>query len=145
MNTDKRVLIAIVLSIAVWLMYESFLAPPRTAPPAPGPAQTQESPAIESASLPLPAGVPQTKLTSTIPEILTAQQPTEPGRIITVYNGLYRMSLASAQAAITSISLLNYKESLPPPALTAWIQKTFKLGNDEKNHGENFKDSASYQ
>jgi YidC/Oxa1 family membrane protein insertase len=139
MNTDKRVLIAIVLSLAVWLMYESFLAPPRTAPPAPGPAQTQERPAIETASL--PAGVPQTKLTSTIPEILTAQQPTEPGRIITVYNGLYRMSLAGAQAVITSISLLNYKESLPPPALTAWIRKTFKLSNDEKNNGpDNFKE-----
>jgi len=139
MNTDKRVLIAIVLSIAVWLMYESFLAPPRTAPPAPGPVQTQEIPAIESASL--PAGIPQTNLPTATPEILTAQQPAEPGRTIVVHNGLYRMSLAGAQAAITSISLLNYKESLPPPALTAWIRKTFKLGNDEKNNGtDNFKE-----
>ncbi len=132
MNTDKRVLVAIVLSIAVWLMYESFLAPPRTTPPAPTPAQMQDSTEIKPVSRTAPAPARGTELTIKTRKEMRAQQPTEPGRIITAHNALYRMRLAGAQASITSVRLLNYKESLEPPALIAWFRKTFKMGSDSK-------------
>lgn len=139
MNTDKRVLMAIVLSIAVWLLYESFLAPPRTTPPAPTLAQTQEQAAVETA--PLPARVPDTVSTNERPQERIAQSKTEPGRTLTVHNSMYRMCLAGTQAAITSVRLFNYKENLTPPALIVWIRKTFKLrGEAQEKRTDNFKE-----
>jgi YidC/Oxa1 family membrane protein insertase len=119
MNTDKRVLIAILLSIAVWLLYESFLAPPRPAvQPAREPAPTQETTA------PLPARLPDAALTIEPPE-----QPSKSlhdTRVITVDSIRYHMRFSAAQAGITSIRLHDFKEKLPPPAIIAWFRSTFK-------------------
>jgi len=139
MNSDKRVLIAIVLSIAVWLLYESFLAPPRTAPPQPAPVQTQENISRESAPIPAAPSKPTPTIKSA--ERIPIQTPTAPEKIITVQNNVYRMALTSSQAAISSSRLLNYKETLPAPAFTAWIRKTFKLSSEsDSNKADNYKE-----
>jgi YidC/Oxa1 family membrane protein insertase len=120
-------------------MYESFLAPPRTAPPSSAPPQVQEKTGVQSPSL--PARTPNAELTIKTPVQPAVHTAIEPGRIITVSNSLYRLRLAGSRASITSIRLLNYKESLPPPALIAWIRKTFKLaGEAETDAADNSKE-----
>ncbi len=131
MNTDKRVLVAILLSIAVWLLYESFLAPPRQAPP---PVAATEK--TEPASAPLPRHVPDAAVAAE-----SRPLPAEPGQSITVHNSLYRMTLTETQAAISSVRLFNYKETLPPPAIIAWIRRTFKLrGDTDSRRTDNYKE-----
>lgn len=139
MDTDKRVLVAIVLSIAVWLAYEAFLAPPRQAPlpPASGPAQ-QETAAVPPAS---PAGLknPPAAL-APAPDTGHMQEPGD-AKTVTVHNSLYRMQITDTQAAIASMRLYNYKETLPPPALIAWFRKTFNLGGaDLTDRADNHKE-----
>jgi hypothetical protein len=132
MNTDKRVLMAILLSIAVWLLYESFLAPPRQAPPPPVTSPEKAAPA----PAPLPRHVPDA---AAAPESRPLQAET--GHSITVHNSLYRLTLAEAQAGISSVRLFNYNETLPPPAMIAWIRRTFSLrGDTDTSRSDNFKE-----
>ncbi len=139
MNTDKRVLIAILLSIAVWLLYESFLAPPRPVQPPGEPARTQENALPEPATL--PARVQDTALTGSIPTQPPTAAQTPAGRAIAIDNSLYHATLSEAQAAITSVKLFSYKETLPPPSLIAWIRTTFKLrGNSHSMRTDNLKE-----
>jgi len=138
MNTDKRVLIAILLSIAVWLLYESFLAPPRTVQPPPAPAAqspANPSPGLAARTVPdVPAAI------ESVPAAAVRSQA-DPGQCISVHNSLYRMTLSENNAGISSVRLFNYKDSLPPPALIAWIRKTFKHRDDTRMpRTDNFKE-----
>jgi len=139
MNTDKRVLVAIILSIAVWLLYESFLAPPRAiqAPSAP----TAQAPESSPPGAPLVQPVPNAPAAIESPIVSTVDRQADPGQCITVHNSLYRMRLLEKNAGISSVRLLNFKEELPPPALIAWIRKTFKLAGETRSpRTDNFKE-----
>ncbi|MBM4309341.1 MAG: membrane protein insertase YidC [Deltaproteobacteria bacterium] len=144
MNTDKRVLVAILLSIAVWLLYESFLAPPRQVAPPPAQVQPQQSAAQEAPSL--PRHVPDAAPAIETPALPAENEQAPHGQTITVHNSLYRMVLSDCQAAITSVRLFDYKESLPPPAVITWFRKTFKLQGDTDTHSaraDNFKEMVA--
>jgi len=135
MNTDKRVLVAIVLSIAVWLLYEAFLAPPRVMPPRPVDQPMQQQPAMEPA--PAPTRAPDAPMAVE----QEPQAPAGPARTITVKNSLYRMRFTDTTAGISSMRLFNYKETLPPPALIKWIRSTFNLkGARESIRADNYKE-----
>ncbi|WDP91137.1 MAG: membrane protein insertase YidC [Desulfobacter sp.] len=108
MDEQKRLLLAVVLSIVVLVGYQFYFAP---APQLDNPSQTQETQtpaettnqAVEEA----PSNVTDYKAA---PKVLV-QQPSEDFRTITLSTPLYEISLSEHMAAVTSLTLKEYKET----------------------------------
>ncbi|HIJ87827.1 MAG TPA: membrane protein insertase YidC [Desulfuromonadales bacterium] len=116
---EKRAVIAVGLSIAVFYLFSMLFGPEKqmVAPPSP---QTTSSPANNSAS-----PVQQTPPLQN-PVVATSQQlPTNaPQKVITVDTELYAAQFSSRGASLKNLILKNYREENSPGA------KKVMLGND---------------
>jgi len=123
METEKRVLVAIVLSIAVLFIYQSYFAPPpRKKVVAPGPQQyqQQQEETIPRAT-PAPLRKEELKQESFIQETREPAEGEE--KLIPVTNGLFSALFSSYGARLSSVKLHNYKDKIPPPAFSQFIKK----------------------
>ncbi|MFW6323924.1 MAG: membrane protein insertase YidC [Desulfovibrionales bacterium] len=103
---NKRVLVAVILSMAVLLGW-NFLFPP--SPPRVQPPQEQSRPAPETTER---AQVPDTR--EERPVFPEEQVPAEPGELITVETPQYVATFNSAGGILESFSLKQYMETIAP-------------------------------
>ncbi len=109
MDEQKRLLLAVVLSIIVLLGYQYFFAP---APQPDNPAQNTPSQAQQETSQ---NGSP--KVSDYTPQTAPAQAKTPPAdtrefRTITLSTPLYTIALSEHLATVTSLTLKDYKETM---------------------------------
>lgn len=101
---EKRALLAVVLSIAVFYVYSTYIMPPPPKRPA-GTVQQRSSSAA-------PAGQPAPAVTAAAPLPLPAPSPaTLPVKEITVETELYRAVFSTRGGALRRLVLKNYRES----------------------------------
>ncbi|MCX8044817.1 MAG: membrane protein insertase YidC [Desulfobacterota bacterium] len=119
MDNEKRIFLAILLSIIVLYLYQVLFLPPaqkRRTSPAP-PQQPPAAVVAEQPAPPLPA-----------PDIAPADTHTaQPGidRDITVAGTLFEARFSASAAGPRSFQLCRYYEAIEPPALIRIIKKTF--------------------
>ena len=112
MDEQKRLILAIVLSVAVLVGYQIlFVKPPdpnqQAAAPAPSPSQiveTESSPSVTDFKTPAPA-LPQ-------PQIPAAESQNY--RTIRVSTPLYTIAISEQGAVVKSMELKNYRETNKP-------------------------------
>ncbi|MBN2108390.1 MAG: membrane protein insertase YidC [Deltaproteobacteria bacterium] len=129
MDNEKRILLAVALSIAVLFSYQYLFTPP--------PAKKADTPAVataEKAQIPTPstAVVAQPQTIHDAPKIaLLPQTPIiDEGRDITVETGLFTALFVRATGGPGSFTLHKYKESLAPTAAERLMKKLFNIGPD---------------
>jgi YidC/Oxa1 family membrane protein insertase len=128
MDNEKRILLAVALSIAVLFSYQYLFTPPAKK------ADTQAVPAAEKAQQPTPPAAvgAQSQIKNEKPQL--AMQPEAPiadaGQDITVETGLFDALFARASGGPDSFKLHNYKEGLAPTAAERWMKKLFNIGPD---------------
>ncbi len=129
MDNEKRILLAVALSIAVLFSYQYLFTPPAKK------ADTQAVPAAEkthNAAAPAPAVVTQPQIKNASPQL--AQLPQAPivddGRNIDVETGLFKALFVRASGGPDSFTLHNYKEVLVPTAAERLMKKLFNVGPD---------------
>ncbi len=132
MDNEKRVLLAIILSIAVLFLYQSFLAPPAPQkPPEKGPAEYQPP-----QEMPKPAITPkaaQRKLSITsMPQTPEAVSDTTPKQV-TVKTQMFSAVFSSREAALQSFRLHNYKEKLASPAIIRFVNKLISADSSDES------------
>jgi YidC/Oxa1 family membrane protein insertase len=129
MDNEKRILLAVALSIAVLFSYQYLFTPP--------PVKKADTPAVataEKAQPPMPATAavaqPQTK--NNAPKLAVLPQPpiVDEGRDITVETSLFTALFVRATGGPDSFTLHNYKESLAPTAAERLMKKLFNIGPD---------------
>jgi YidC/Oxa1 family membrane protein insertase len=113
---QARLFIAIGISFAVFALWSIFLAPkpPEQAPQETAQTEAETAPMIQEPSEPQVA-VPQPRADEPpAPADVTAPEAASalPGRTISVENDLYRIELSERGAAVNSIVLKNYRETI---------------------------------
>jgi YidC/Oxa1 family membrane protein insertase len=106
---DRRVVLATVLTLAVWLFYLEYAR--RTAPPPPPPPSGPVAPAPTPAPAPAPAPAPGV---AAAPSIVppSPSGPAPPEKIYTWENALYRAVFTDRGGGLKSVRLKDYAESL---------------------------------
>ncbi len=107
---EKRALLAVVLSLLVFIIYTQFLTPKPAQPPSTPPKQAEEA-APPTTAQPTPLLKPAAPAASPA----ARPQPTErPVREIEVENGLLRLIFSEKGARLRSCRLLRFKETNDP-------------------------------
>lgn len=119
MNQDKRTLLAVVLSVGIFLIWQFFLSP------MPAPQQANTTAPTSSATV----ATPQTP-TPPPPTVVTA--PTVPAAVDTISTGLSDITLTSLGGALTSWDVTHYGINLvqpeaPPPLSTTFVSANTPL------------------
>ncbi|MEW6025866.1 MAG: membrane protein insertase YidC [Planctomycetota bacterium] len=111
---DKRTIIFILASIAIWFLYIQFVAPRFAPPKQPAPAHSAESPASDK-SLPAPDGITQTAKATPVasekPESSFSQPANIAPRQKVLENDYIKVTLSNKGAAIESLVLKQYKSA----------------------------------
>jgi YidC/Oxa1 family membrane protein insertase len=126
---EKRVLLAIVLSIIVLVLWEKFFVPKRQ------PAPPTTSPAVEQAP---PAPTKPDQAEPTIPKIPTSEAPApstpsfltpaaHTGRDVTVETPLYRAVFTETGARLKSFALKRYRETIEEDSPGKELVKTSRI------------------
>ena len=128
MDEQKRLLLAVVLSILVLLGYQFFFVPPQPQlDNPPQDSQTQEA-AAPTTPEPPPSNVSDIKADA--PKPVAAVPATGDFRTIALSTPLYKIRISEHRAAVTSLELASYKETieadspqkqLVPPELTKGV------------------------
>ncbi len=113
---DKRTILAIVLSIAVILIYQLFfMKPPVKQPPATMKESSQTEKKAASAKASPPAPRPAAPATSTAPAVATPPAAASvPERFIAVETPLYSAQFTTKGGALQSFKLKGYRQKLSP-------------------------------
>lgn len=126
---EKRVLLAIVLSIIVLVLWEKFFVPKRQ------PAPPTTSPAVEQAP---PAPTKPDQAEPTVPKIPTSEAPApstpsfptpaaHTGRDVTVETPLYRAVFTETGARLKSFVLKRYRETIEEDSPGKELVKTSRI------------------
>jgi YidC/Oxa1 family membrane protein insertase len=117
---EKRAILALVLSLLVFLVYQLFFVPEqKPKPPKSTPATEQPAPAVQGPTpqkgLPAPSATPAAPLPAFRP------RPAHPPRDVVVETPLYRAVLTEAGGRLKSFGLKQYRETIatdsPPKEL----------------------------
>jgi len=133
MENEKRILLAIVLSIIVLYLYQAFLIPPASvpeqkhAPEQQPPVQQQKAPsapvppvpAVKGLNIKPPPAVAQTDMQDVAPS----------GKEVTVTTDLFTATFLEHDAGLSSFKLHKYKDTIAPPAVMRFIKGMFSAKN----------------
>ncbi|MFC1591136.1 membrane protein insertase YidC [Thermodesulfobacteriota bacterium] len=130
MDNEKRVLLAIILSIVVLFGYQSFFSPP---PPKSAPQDQQQQQSIDApAELPVPRLQPPApsmkieKLAEPVEQVTDSYDSP-----VTITTNLFTAVFSSSRARLKSFQLHQYKDSIKSPALIQKIQQMFSSDTAE--------------
>ena len=155
MENEKRILLAIILSIAVLFLYQSLFAPP--------PKKTSPRKEAVEEALPEDPQIPASqriKAPEAMPEIrdlpdgdsVNSVKADGPESLIRVSNDLFNAVFCLPSARIKSFSLLQYRDSIEKPWIMKFIHSLLSSGDDQdsaRNQEDAFKnlikDSLSRQ
>lgn len=103
---ERRALIAVVLSLAILVLYQEFVLPHLYQPP------PLERPEIGEAPAPIEAAKPVPQ--EAAPQLQPAAKPAQPGRKVSVDTDLYRAVFTTAGARLESFELKKHRTTVQP-------------------------------
>lgn len=131
MDNEKRVLLAIVLSIIVLYIYQAYFAPP---PPqrVPESAQPEYQPQkeIPPPEVKAPLSMTKTKIKS-LPQS-TDDFPATPGKKVSVSTDMFTAVFSANSARLQSFKLHRYKDKIESPAVAKFIKKIFSIDSGDE-------------
>lgn len=107
---NVRLIIAIVLSILVFVIWDYFFVPKKKVQQAPKKPQA-EQPVAKPEQIPLKEGV---VVSTAAPQEAAPPQPPRPARVITVNTPLYTVKISEKGTAFKSFVLKEYKQNIAP-------------------------------
>jgi YidC/Oxa1 family membrane protein insertase len=121
MSDQARVLLALVLSTAIFIVWNVFFPPPRPKPPEPQATQSPTGTALPPSASPTPGGQASTPGSGSLaPSGGGATSVRAPlfaiaERTLVVENDVYRIELSNRGAVVKSWKLKNYRDSAEKP------------------------------
>lgn len=108
-----RLIIAIVVSLGIFLLWSQFFAPKSVDTPQET-VQEQESqpPAVEPSPAQVPSPAPSSQPTVATQPNMVEELQTRAARTVSVETDLYRITLSEKGAAVVGMTLKNYKETI---------------------------------
>lgn len=134
MDNEKRIFLAILLSIVILYFYQSFFAPPPKQPvQKPSAEQLQQEPQHKPEQ-PSTAPVQQSLNDINIKQLSQQAGSTAVSteKTVQVTTNLFSASFLSTLGSPNSFSLHNYKEAIEQPAFIKSIKKIFSSGSTDK-------------
>ena len=124
MDNEKRILLAILLSIVILYVYQAYFVPP--------PQKAAQKPAVEQQKEKLPEVISSQQEVKNIqlkplPQ-LAAKESAEKEKQVVVTTGLFTATFSSIFAGPGSFKLHHYRDSIDPPAVIHLIKKMFSSG-----------------
>jgi YidC/Oxa1 family membrane protein insertase len=132
MDTEKRVLLAIVLSIGVLFLYQSLFAPPPPVRDMPSQEAEQD---LEYAERDLSRPATPTSPRPQHLQPLTAPPETAPLRtdaVVIVDSQKFKAAFDASEGTLTSYTLYDYQEKIASPALITFIRGIISSAGDQK-------------
>lgn len=111
LDNEKRVLLAIVLSLGLLMLWEAFFAPPT---PKPNPEHPKSAMAAKSASAGKPGAKPEAATPAPPKPILPVMEGTE-AKDVVVQNAFYKVTLSTQGAVVKSWVLKKYEDARNRP------------------------------
>ena len=125
MDNEKRILIAVALSIAVLFIYQYlFTPPPKKTEPATRPAAEQMQAQPPAPVAVQPKAAPETIKPAALPQAAAVDE----SAAVTVESDFFTALFASSSGGPKSFRLHNYRESLEPSAAERLMQKLLSSG-----------------
>lgn len=116
---EKRVLLAIILSLAVLLLWQALFPPPQPKRVERIPGQGEEKRVLPQEEEEVPLGKREQEETVTSPFSTMTKEPDSdalpPGKDIVVITDLYTATFSSRGASLKSFELMRYKNKMPLP------------------------------
>ncbi len=150
MDNEKRILIAIVLSIAVLFIYQSYFTPPP--PPDQGKRFQDEQPLPQKHDDATGIAYPPPKKNTVIKPL--SQHSADdfsvtPGKEIKVTTNILSATFSSNLARLKSFCLLKYKDKIAQPQIVKLFRGFYSSGSDDETpetpHGVNNKEMIHIQ
>jgi YidC/Oxa1 family membrane protein insertase len=133
---EKRVLLAIILSLAVLLLWQALFPPPQPKRVERIPGQGEEKRVLPQEEEEVPLGKREQEEAVTSPFSTMTKEPDSdalpPGKDIVVTTDLYTATFSSRGASLKSFELMRYKNKMPLPRVCTLFP--FSLLYDGKVH-----------
>lgn len=126
MDNEKRIFLAILLSIVVLYVYQAYFVPPPKKPiPKPAVPEQQQAPVQQPVTVPQPAPVQPAPGSLQIAPAAPGSTPTGPDRQITVSGSLFTALFSESCGSPGSFRLNRYLDAIEPPAVIRTVKKIF--------------------